>query len=229
LSRFVLVHGAYHGAWCWDQLRPELEGRGHRVATADLPCEDPNAGADAYASAVLDAAGYSDEPAIVVAHSLGGLTAPLVAERMPARLVVFLCALLPAVGQSFDDQHAGMETGFVPSALTTGVADGSASWPEQGAVEMFFHDCPPALAHDSARRLRRQHWLVTAETTPLRAWPDVHSAYVVTTEDRVIAPAYQRRLARDRLGVEPVEIASGHSPFLSHPAELAALLDALAA
>jgi pimeloyl-ACP methyl ester carboxylesterase len=225
--RYVLVHGAYHGAWCWDLLRPELEARGHRVVAADMPCEHPDAGADEYASAVLDVAGPSDEPAVVVGHSMGGLTVPLVAERMPARLMVFLCALLPRVGQSFDEQQDDMGTGFVPSETPDANPDGSASWPEQGAVEMFFHDCPPDLARDAARRLRRQHWRVSQETTPLLAWPDVPSAYVVTTQDRVIAPAYQRRLARGRLDVEPVEIACGHSPFLSQPAKLAALLDAL--
>ena len=93
MATFALVHGAWHGGWAWDVLRPELEARGHRVVAPDLPCEDVDAGVMEYTAAVRDALG-GDEDAIVVGHSLGGLTIPLV----PARLRVFLCALVPGTG-----------------------------------------------------------------------------------------------------------------------------------
>jgi predicted alpha/beta hydrolase len=86
MATFSLVHGSQHGGWAWDLLRGELEERGHTVAAPDLPCEDVNAAIVEYA-AVVPAAD------VVVGHSLGGLTIPLV----PARVLVFLCAVVPGV------------------------------------------------------------------------------------------------------------------------------------
>jgi hypothetical protein len=226
--RFVLIHGAYHGAWCWARLGTELEGRGHAVVAPDLPTEDPDAGAEAYAAAVLESIPGPAADTIVVGHSLAGLILPLVAGLTPTRRMVFLCALVPVAGMSFDAQHVDTNTGFVPSEVPVAHPDGSASWPVQGAVEMFFHDCDPDLARDAARRLRRQHWRITQETTPLAVWPDVPASSVIATGDRAVAPVYLQRVARDRLGVEPVEIAGGHSPFLARPAELATVLERLA-
>jgi len=77
---FALVHGAWHGAWAWDALIPELEARGHRVVAPDLPCEDVDAGTAEYAGVVIEALDGSDD-AIVVGHSLGGMTIPLVPAR----------------------------------------------------------------------------------------------------------------------------------------------------
>jgi alpha-beta hydrolase superfamily lysophospholipase len=76
---FGLVHGAYHGSWCWEKLAPQLEHRGHQVLTVDLPGEDPDAGAAEYAVAALTAFANAGDDLVVVGHSLGGLTIPLIA------------------------------------------------------------------------------------------------------------------------------------------------------
>jgi pimeloyl-ACP methyl ester carboxylesterase len=225
--RFVLIHGAYHGAWCWDLLRPELERLGHEVIAPDLPCEDPRAGAAAYATTVIDAVPPSPASTVIVGHSLGGLTAPIVASRIATHRLVFLCALLPLPGSSFDGQGLDIESGFRPSASPIEQPDGSAKWPEQGAIEEYYHDCDPGVARWAAQRLRAQHWRITEEQTPLLRWPDVPSSYVLARDDRGVAPRYSRHVARERLLVEPIEIDGGHSPFLSRPAELAAILSAL--
>ena len=91
---FVLVHGAWHGAWCWRDLMPHLERLGARAIAVDLPCDDVTAGTEAYAAHVLDALPASGD-VVLVGHSLGGLTIPLVAAARPVRALVFLCALLP--------------------------------------------------------------------------------------------------------------------------------------
>src|SRR6516162_5574618 len=80
MSTFCLVHGAFHGSWCWQLLGAELESRGHRVVAPDLPCEDPAAGATRYAEVVLAALAGS-EPPVLVGHSLAGLTVPLVVAQ----------------------------------------------------------------------------------------------------------------------------------------------------
>src|SRR5450759_419379 len=197
---FALVHGAYHGAWCWDLLRTELKRDGHSTSAVDLPCEDPEAGAECYAELVIRAI-------------------------PPGKAAVLVCALVPVPGLSFDAQHANIATGFHPSAPAISHSDGSASWPEAGAIEVFDHDCEPKIARDAARRLRRQHWRVTQEVTPLHQLPAVSAAYISCTDDRMVSSEYSRRSSQKLLGFEPVEIRGGHSPFLAHPRELATLLE----
>ena len=225
---FALVHGAYHGAWCWDLLRKELERDGHSTSAVDLPCDDPDAGAEWYADLVVGAIPKETAGVVLVGHSLGGLTIPIAASMRPTLMTVYLCALVPVPGLSFDGQQANIGTGFRASEPAVGHADGGASWPEAGAIEVFFHDCDPAIASEAAARLRRQFWRVTQEVTPLRAWPAAASAYILCTEDRMVSRDYGGRASRGVLGIEPVEMPGGHSPFLSRPRELAGILEHLA-
>ena len=225
---FVLVHGAYHGAWCWDMLRTELEAKGHATSAVDLPNEDPDAGAERYAEVVLATVNETPEGIVLVGHSLAGLTIPIVAARTKTRIAIYLCALLPLPGLSFDAQHADNDAGFTPSQTPTEHRDGSVSWPERAAVEIFYHDCDPDLALASARKLRRQQWGITHEVTPLREWPPTPTAYIMCTDDRAVSRADSARAARERLQVEAIEMPGGHSPSLSRPRELAAQMLSLA-
>jgi pimeloyl-ACP methyl ester carboxylesterase len=225
---FVLVHGAYHGAWCWDLLRRDLEADGHSTSAVDLPNEDPHAGAERYADEILAAVPKTKAGIVLVGHSLAGLTIPIVAARTNTRMAIYLCALLAVPGLSFDAQHADLDTGFTPLEPPVENPDGSVSWPERGAVESFYQDCDPAIATASARRLLSQQWRITQEVTPLRAWPAVRSAYIMCADDRVVSRAYSSEAAREQLRVEAILMPGGHSPFLSRPKELAAQLSSLA-
>jgi pimeloyl-ACP methyl ester carboxylesterase len=225
---FALVHGAFHGAWCWGALRKELEGDGHSSIAVDLPCEDPDAGAERYADEVIASVPKSADGVVLVGHSLAGLTIPIVAGRIRTVMTIYVCGLLPVPGLSFDAQHADLDTGFIPSEPPAGHPDGSTSWPERGAVEIFFHDCDPTVATASARKLRPQHWRITQEVTPLREWPVVRAAYINCAADRAVSPRYSSRAAREVLRVEAIEMPGGHSPFLSRPTELATRLARLA-
>ena len=225
----ALVHGNFHGAWCWDLLRPELERRGHRVFTVDLPIEDPDAGAAAYAQAV-DAALPADSRPVVVGHSMAGLVIPLVAAQRPVARLVFLAALLPQPGLSANAQRGAEPIdGLEPPATAEWIDKGDGVWAvgPNTARELFYGDVPPATADWALGRLRPQSYRIHAEVTPLVAWPDVESRSIVCRDDRSINPAWVRSAARDRLGTEAVEIPGGHSPFLARPAELASLIDSL--
>lgn len=221
---FVLVHGAYHGAWCWDQLRAELERGGHASTAVDLPCDDPDAGAERYVDEVIHAIPKQADAVVMVGHSLAGLTIPIAASRTRTAMTIYLCAILPVPGLSFDAQRADISTRFEPSSPAVGNPDGSASWPEEGAIEIYYHDCPLEVAQTAARRLRRQYWKITLEVTPLRHWPAVPSAYILCADDRAISPEYGRMAARRQLGIDSIELPGGHSPFLSRPRELAQAL-----
>src|SRR5437588_7331172 len=128
MATFALVHGAWHGGWAWDLLAPELESRGHRVLAPDLPCEDPVAGAARYAEVVSDALG-GERNAIVVGHSLGGVTIPLV----PARMLVFLAAYVPQPGRALADLPGeAFGPGFARSALRDELE--RSYWPDRDAA-----------------------------------------------------------------------------------------------
>jgi pimeloyl-ACP methyl ester carboxylesterase len=229
MTTFGLVHGAWHGAWCWERLVPELAARGHRAVAVELPCADPAAGAARYAE-VVDAALPATDDLVLVGHSLGGVTIPLVAARRPVRALVFLCAAVPLFGRSLEDQVAAEPDIYAPGyAAHPGRLthpDGSTSWRDAASArEVFYHDCPPGAADRAFARLRRQAAAPRREPCPLTAWPAVRRVSIVCGEDRAISPAWARRAARERLGVEPLELPGSHSPFLSRPAALAALLD----
>jgi pimeloyl-ACP methyl ester carboxylesterase len=225
----VLVHGSYHGAWCWDLLVPELERLGHRTVTVDLPTADPAAGAAEYAKVVVEAIESGTEP-VLVGHSMGGLVIPLVAALRPVRRLVFLAAMLPSPGMSTNDQRkAEPIDGLVPPTTAEWSDLGDDVWMvgPKTATELFFHDAPPDIAAWAAARLRPQSYRVMNEPTPPAAWPKVASDYIVCRDDHALNPAWGRTAARERLGVEAAEIDGSHSPFLTRPAELATLIDAL--
>ena len=227
----VLVHGSYHGAWCWDLLRPELERLGHRVVAVDLPITDPSAAGDAYATVVVDALRGTNDP-IVVGHSMAGLVIPIAAARHPVRRLVFLAAMLPIPGRSMNDQRASEPIdGLIPPTTAEWTDLGDDVWMvgPATATELFFHDAPPATAAWATARLRPQCYRVMAEPSPLEAWPAVPTTSIVCRADRALNPAWARAAARDRLGVEPLEIDGSHSPFLTRPAELGKMLDRIAA
>jgi pimeloyl-ACP methyl ester carboxylesterase len=227
----MLVHGAYHGAWCWDLLRRELERRGHRTVAVNLPIDDPTAGAARYAATVVDAMADLERP-VVVGHSMGGLVIPLVAAAREVERLIFLHGLLPLPGASLSDQRKA-EPIDAPHALQAKewIDAGDGTWRVGPATarELFFHDVPDELATWAIERLRPQAYRFIDETTPMTAWPDTDRAYLVARADRAVNPSWSRDAARERLGVEAVEIDGGHSSFLARPRELADRLASLLA
>ncbi|HYM56772.1 MAG TPA: alpha/beta hydrolase [Solirubrobacteraceae bacterium] len=225
MTTFALVHGAWHGAWCWERLAPELERLGHEVLAVDLPCDDAAATFTTYADLVVRALEGEPEDVVVVGHSLGGLTIPLVVARRPVRRLVFLCALIAAPGKSFDEQFAAERGMLIPGhAAGLGERDeqGRRGWVDFELTRAtLYADCTETDVRAAFERLRPQARAPHAEPCPLDALPDVERSYVVCADDRIVDPDWSRRAARERLGVEPVELPGSHSPFLSRPAELA--------
>ena len=172
---FGLVHGAYHGSWCWERLTPELERQGHRVLTVDLPSEDPQAGAAEYAAAALTAFGGAGDDLVVVGHSLGGLTIPLIAAARPVRRLIFVAGMLPRPGKS-QEEVVSAEPDMVLPGPERGAyrgPGGETRWRPEAAAHWFFADCTADEAAWAASRLRGQCWKITREVTPLSAWPAV--------------------------------------------------------
>ena len=230
MAVFVLVHGAWHGAWCWERLETELRDRGHTSVAMDLPVDDGSATFLDYRDAVLDAwPRDADDGAIVlVGHSLGAMVVPLVAAVVDVHHTAYVCPVVPnVVGQPWDDAPA---MGEPDAYVTTQHDDGSVTFDSlDEAVTTFYGASRPSDAAWAFDRLRAQNSRSLWDRPyPLRELPAGPRTVVSGRHDRAIRPGFLRAVCPPRLGVEPVELDADHSPFLSAPALLADLLVACA-
>jgi pimeloyl-ACP methyl ester carboxylesterase len=229
VSTFALVHGAWHGAWCWDRVVRPLQVLGHDVVVPELPSEDTELGLEDYADTIDRALGDADD-VVLVPHSLGGLNGPVVAARRPLRALVYVCALVPEPGLSFSEQLSRSTEQVLLFEGGRMVDDhGRSYWGDREAtIRIMYGDLEPDDAEWAVERLRPQAQRSQAEPSP--APPDgLRIESVIGANDRVVSPAWSRRVARERLGVEPVELPAGHFPMITHPellAERLAQLDA---
>lgn len=222
MTTFALIHGAYHGAWCWSDLADELTRRGHAAIAVDLPIEDPDAGTLEYAETMSRALG-DREAVVAVGHSLGGLTVPVLATLRPVEHLVFIAGLVPRPGRPFSDEQASdadilLERGDDRVRNARGVYQPRTF---TRACERYYNDLPLEAAYRAWQRLRPQSTRPKDEICPLDAWPDVPAASIVMRDDRAVSEAYSRAVAAELLHVTPVVLPGGHSPFLSRPAALA--------
>jgi pimeloyl-ACP methyl ester carboxylesterase len=227
MTIFALVHGAWHGAWCWERLVGPLQDRGHEVVVPELPSEDPELGLEDYAETIHGALGDADD-VVVVPHSLGGLVGPVIANRRPLKALVYLNALVPEPGLSFGDQLSASAEQILLFEGGREVDDeGRSHWPDpEATARIMYGDLSPGDAGWAAERLRPQAQRSQTEISP--APPDgLRTESIIGTVDRIVSPAWSRRVARERLGVEPVELPSGHFPMITHPEPLADALTQL--
>jgi pimeloyl-ACP methyl ester carboxylesterase len=231
MATFALVHGAWCGSWCWESLAPLLRCAGHDVIVMDLPRDDGSATFADYADVVCDALEGVDEDVVLVGHSMAGATVPLVAARRAVRHVVYLCAFVPDIGRTVLDQLR--DEPVVDPAYLKGLSEPDSqnrtAWVDlQLARELLFGDCDESTSRAAASRLGPQARYPYSVPFSLTEFPDVSSTSVVCSEDRMVRPEWSRRIARDRLGAELIELAGSHSPFLSRPRVLADVLLRLA-
>ncbi|HKG04064.1 MAG TPA: alpha/beta hydrolase [Conexibacter sp.] len=213
-ATYVLIPGAATGPWYWDLVAAELRERGQDVVAVDLPCDDDDAGLAEYVDATLTAIGDRTRP-VVVGHSLGGFTAPLVCAEMDVELLVMLQAMVPAPGEAPGEWWTS--TGHAEAVREQG-GDGS-------MTDTYFHDVPPPLAAQALERTRTQSATPMGEPWPLTEWPDVPTRFLLCREDRLFPAPFMRRVVRERLGIVPEEMDAGHLPMLARPQELAQRLE----
>ena len=192
--------------------------RGHEVSAAHLPCDDTEATLHDYAAAVPPAD-------VVVGHSLGGLTIPLVR----AKHRVYLCAFVPVWGKPTRALFAErpLMPGFPDSGITRDERGRTVWVDEEFALSAMYPDVDLKVALQTYALLRPQAGTIYDGDYPLKRRPRGQVTSIVGRDDAAVSPEWSRRAARKRLGVEVVEIASGHSPMLSRPSDLANLLDEL--
>lgn len=235
MAQFVLVHGAWHGAWCWYKVVPALERLGHAVQAIDLPSHGvdrtplANVTLEAYAERVGEAISQASEPVVLVGHSLGGIVISAAGERYSdgiARLV-YLAAFLTGGGAGAI-QLAGADS-LVPAAIVPD-PDGLALRVRDDALrEVFYGDCSAedvALARACLVPQRADILESRLALTDAR-WGRLPRDYIVCSADRAITKAAQQRMI-DTVGcARVVTMDTSHSPFFSAPQALATHLSDL--
>lgn len=212
MATYALIHGAGDGGWYWHLVEAELRERGHDVFAPDMPVDDETAGLSNYAGTVVDAIGDRTD-LIVVAQSFGGYVGPIVCSRVPVDLLVLVAGMVPLPGESANEMFAN--TGYRQEPQD-----------DESEMAVFYHDVAPDLATKALAKGRNQAEASFNEPWPLDTWPDVPTRFVLGRDDRLFPAAWVRTVVRDRLGITPDEIDSGHCVALSRPKELAGRLDA---
>lgn len=227
MATVVLVHGAWHGGWCWYEVVPELESRGHDVVTVDLPGHGIDTTSieevtlDSATDRVCSVLDEQSEPVALVGHSMGGILITQAAERRPDAIdtLVYLTAFLPEDGTGLIDYAQADEEAIALPNLVVDEERGVCTIETEKRTEVFYHDCSPAH-RELARTLLRPETM-SLMTTPVNVSPtnfgSVRRAFVECTDDRAISLSMQRTM-HEESGVDAVAtLETSHSPFFSAP------------
>ena len=244
MATFVLVHGGWHGAWCWERLTPLLTHAGHTVIAPDLPGHGDDLMPlsarpyEQYVPSISAVVAAQPEPVILLGHSSGGMIISAVAAAHPKRVqvLVYLAAFLLPPGVSppmiLRDDHESL----LGSALVIDREGQTTTVPPEAARAVFYADCTEADAAWAIRRLQPEPIVPTAPTpvtTPtddpaILTMPDVPRVYIETLHDKALGPATQRRMYTALSCAHLYTLPTGHSPFISAPLALAAQLQEIA-
>jgi pimeloyl-ACP methyl ester carboxylesterase len=236
--RFVLIHGGFHGAWCWSRTIPELESLGHEAVAIDTPGHGQRVHEAATMANRLDTVLVVLQPGdVLVGHSGGGFEITRAADAAPELVshVIYLAAALPLEGRLMQEalvyrDDGGTEGDYDVTGMLRHLRigdDGSMAFADvEGARELFYNDCDEATVRWAFEQLTPETAGDTA-TTPIsvpRFWAaELPRSFIACLQDRA-QPRWLADVTARRLGVEPLTIDASHSPFLSRPAELAQLL-----
>ena len=219
MRTFVLIPGAGGVAWYWHRVVPLLQEAGNEAIAVDLPADDEHAGLPEYTREVVNAIGDRLD-VVIVAQSLGGFTAPLVAAKVPVRALVFVNAMIPMPGETpgawWDN------TGSLQAREAAAQQGGYSA--EFDPAGYFLHDVPPEVAAKGEPHQRPEADAVFGSVCSFDSWPSVPIRVVVGADDRFFPVEFQRTVARDRLGLKADVLPGGHLIALSRPLGLAKYL-----
>ncbi len=238
MSTILLIHGSWHGAWCWHKVETRLRAMGHSVIAPDLPghgrdwTPPERVTLQSYVDCVTAIVDAASEPLIVVAHSRGGIVLTALAELRPEKIscAVYLAAALLRDGQTVFDIAAEAEDSLIFPNLYTAE---DRSWDmlrDEAFDEALYADCAPddiALCHALLTREPLAPSLVPTRTTVER-FGSVHKVYIELSEDRAVTPRWQRYMHQAVPCNEVRTIAASHSAYFSKPDALAEHIDAIA-
>lgn len=219
MTSVALIPGAGGLGWYWHLVERDLRNRGHDAFAVDLAALG-RTGLPAYADAVVDAIDGRTDDVALVAQSMGAFTAPLVWQRTPTRLVVFVNAMIPRPGETPGEwwDNVGSEQARTAAAARDGYGT------EFELTTYFMHDIPEHLIEEMRQRAGSQLDERFDDVCTFDTWPPTPIHVVAGRDDRFFPLELQQRIARERLGVDPVIVPGGHLAALSHPDELATVI-----
>ena len=236
MSIFVLVHGAWHGSWCWNLMTPLLEKQGHKVISPDLPGlgKDQTPAKDItlslYVETITNIINNQDNQVILVGHSMGGLILSEVAEKIPNKIssLVYLCAFMPENGQSLTDMVKRAPSPYMDLEFSK---DYSTSMVTDKAVKnAFFNNCKKEEADYAIALLRPQAMGVFQTELSLTAqnYGSVKRIYIECRNDNAVLLEAQRLMIESQPVSKLYSIDTDHSPFYSTPDILGKMLNEIA-
>ena len=238
MARFLLIHGAWHGAWCWEGVAADLRQAGHDVDAIDLPGHGEDTTPheevtlDLYAQRIAEALDDDGDPTILVGHSMGGIAVTQAAELRPEGIakLVYVTAFLPKDGQSLKDLAELPENPDDTVMPNAEIVPPDAILPGPVSRNAFFTRTPGEITEMAISRLNPQPLppLVTPVSITQERAGSVERHYIACTDDNAIPIALQRRMASESPCKTVVEIDTDHEPFFSARAELVEALKALA-
>lgn len=218
---FVLLPGAGGAAWYWHRVVAELAAAGHDALAIDLPGADETAGLAEYATRAVAAIGDRGR-IVLVSQSMGAFVAPLVAQRVPLEALVLVNPMVPLPGERPRDWWAA--TRSEPARRAAAVARG-----DDAGFDLerdFLHDLDPAVAAELLERDGPEADAAFASPCDFTAWPAVPTRVAAAADDRFFPLDFQRRVVRERLGLDVDVLPGGHLNALSQPAAVAEYLQA---
>lgn len=238
MAIFLLVHGAWHGGWCWRKVSPLAERKGHVALAPDLPGhgddKTPTAAVtlQGYADRICEVAARQPEPVILVGHSMGGMAITQAAENCTERIraLVYMCAFLPRNGESLTTWASQDSASMVnPGTLNIG-ADGVSTFKPEFAREAFYSHCSDEDFAFAQSRLVAQSPapLGTPVATTAERWGRVPRYYIECARDRAITLKLQRAMQEASPCQRAFSLDTDHSPFSSAPEQLSEILDQIA-
>ena len=231
--RYLLIHGAWHTARCWDHVVPRLKALGHEAQAIDLPGRSASFPAgwkisiEDHIEAIVSAASQYKDPVTLVGHSMGGIMISAAAEKKPElfRQLVYLCAFLPKDGDSLMSLSQQDKGSKVQSVMSMSLLNGT-SRIKGDASDVFYNDCTPdmvELAHTLLVTEPGRPVLSKLQLTEER-FGTLPRSYILCTEDQAITIDYQKQMLARQACDKTYTLNASHSPFLSMPD---ALVDAL--
>lgn len=222
-ATYALIPGAGGSAWYWHRVAPLLSQRGANPVPIELPAADDSADLNTYADTVFRAVAGQPGPLILVAQSMAAFTAPLLAGRLDPALIVLVNPMVPTAGEP---PGQWWEATGQPSAMAAHFRRIGLDRTDFDPVADFFHDVPAQVRADAfSRPPPEQSNTPFAQPWPLPRWPDVPTRVLQGSDDRLFPLEFQRRVVRERLGLDVDVMPGGHLMALSQPAELADRLE----
>ena len=234
MTHYILIHGSWHGAWCWHKVADRLTANGHTVDVPDLPCHGTNWGthkdvttAD-YVRTITDLIDAASGPVTIVAHSRGGLVGSSVAEARPDKVTrtIYVAAFLVPNGKSVVDYGIQDDQSLILPNLDQNPDEGWDMLQSHIFREALYADCDDddiALCH-----LLLTPEPVTPTFTPLslseERYGRVPRSYIMLTEDKAVSPKLQRMMLEET-PCEVLELEASHSAYFSKPAALTRLIE----